>query len=71
MTHHFWFGDKKFSSSEPRLMMGQIKKIANVASMYQAYEEHTNGDIPLGDGEAVDLTKEPHFWAAPPATMFG
>jgi hypothetical protein len=38
--------------------------------MYQLHEERDGRDIYYGDGEAVDLTREPHFFSVPPASYF-
>lgn len=51
--------------------MAEIKALANSTPGYIAFREREGGDLPIGEGEAVDMLGEPHFWAAPPATMFG
>lgn len=69
--HYFWFSAQRFRTREPSLTMAEIKKLAGCSPEYCVYEEREGGDIPRGDGESADLTREPHFWAAPPATIWG
>jgi hypothetical protein len=69
--HYFWFDAKRYTTMEPSMSMSEVKRLAGTSPMYQAYEERNGGDIPWGDAQSVDLTHEPHFYAAPPATMFG
>ncbi len=69
--HYFWFNAKKYRTMEPSMPMVDLKRLANVPYEYQAFEEREGGDVYFGDSEAVDLTQGSHFWAAPPATMFG
>lgn len=69
--HYFWFDARKHRTMSPSMLMADVKRLADISPGYQAYEERDGCDIPWGDGMSVDLTHEPHFWAAPPATMFG
>lgn len=70
--HYLWFAARKFRTMEPSMTVAEIKKLVNAASGYQFFKERPGqDDLAVGDSESVDLTCEPHFWAAPPATMFG
>lgn len=69
--HVWWFNARKFQTAEPSMTVGEIKKLANESYSYQFYEEREGEQTYYGDSEAVDLTQRPHFYAVPPATMFG
>jgi hypothetical protein len=70
--HYFWFDARKFRTVDPSLTMGEIKKLAEVDPTYQAYQEKVEGGaVPWSDGQSIDLTRTPHFFAVPPATAMG
>ena len=70
--HHFWFNAKKHLTMEPSMTIADIKKMVDAVPGYQVFRERPGDtDLGIGDSESVDLTNEPHFWAAPPATMWG
>jgi hypothetical protein len=69
--HTFWFDAKQFTVMEPSMTIAELKKLANTNAGYQFYEEREGGDVPWSDGQSVDLTQRPHFYAVPPATMRG
>lgn len=71
--HYFWFDGLRFKSDKPSATIAELKAMTGLGIAYQTFLE-VIGDGPdrgVGDGEAVDLTHEPHFYAIPPATMFG
>lgn len=70
-VYPFWFDGRKFETDKPRMTMAELKALTGATPGYHAYREREGGDLPIGEGEAVDMAGEPHFWAAPPATMFG
>lgn len=54
------------------MIVADIKRLANANPGYQCFQEREGEpDLALYDSQSVDLTREPHFWAAPPATMSG
>ena len=69
--HTWWFNAKKFQTAEPSMTVGEIKKLADESYGYQFFEERAGEQIYFGDSEAIDLTRAPHFFAVPPATMRG
>ncbi len=70
--HYFWFDAQRFKSEKPSAMIKELKLIANISPGNQAFLEVPGAtDRAIGDSENVDLTREPHLWAAPPATMLG
>jgi hypothetical protein len=69
--HYFWCDGRKFRTMEPSMTGARIKALANASSGYQMFREQEGGDIPVSDGVAEDLTREPHFYAVPPATIWG
>ena len=66
--HYFWFDAKKFKSMEPSTTMAKIKALVGASALYPVCEEIGGKQVWRGDGEAVDLTHAPHFFAVPPAT---
>lgn len=66
--HTFWFGARRFQTMEPSMTIAEIARMANASLSYQIFEEREGGDIGRTHGEAVDLTRQPHFYAVPPAT---
>lgn len=69
--HYFWFNAQKYRTMSPSMEMSDVKRLANAGPLYQVFEERDGKDIYHSDSMNVDLTREPHFWAIPPATMFG
>lgn len=69
--HYFWLDARKYRTEEPSLTGGAIKALGGSSAWYQLYQEQDGGDIAIGDGVAVSVVGEPHFWCAPPATMLG
>jgi hypothetical protein len=74
--HYFWFDARRFKSSEPSMKIGEIVTLVGASPSYLVYEDRNGGrpgpsdDVGRGAGEWVDLTREPHFFAVPPATAF-
>lgn len=69
--HYFWIDAKKIRTMEPSLTGGAIKRLADTAPIYQLFLEKADGkSVAIADDTAVDLTREPHLWAAPYATTF-
>ena len=66
--HYFWFDCRQFRTMEPSMTMGDIRKLVDAPTFYPVFEDRDGEEIPWGDGVAVDLTREPHFFAIPPAT---
>jgi len=69
--HVFFFDGRKYSTDRPSMMVWELKKFVMCTSTYQLYEEREGDptDKARFDGEAVDLTRRPHFFNVPPATM--
>lgn len=54
------------------MTVAEIKRMASCSPGYQFFQERDlEPDLGVGDAQSVDLTREPHFFAVPPATMFG
>jgi hypothetical protein len=68
--HYFWFDARKFKTDKPSDTISAIKAVAGASPLYQVFEERDGGDLAWGDGQSVDLTHFPHFYAVPPATMW-
>lgn len=52
------------------MTVADIKKLVCASPDYLFFQERQDQpDHGFGDSESVDLTREPHFWAAPAATM--
>lgn len=70
--HYFWVDAKKYRTMEPSMTVAEIKRMASCSPGYQFFQERDlEPDLGVGDAQSVDLTREPHFFAVPPATMFG
>lgn len=68
--HYFWMDGRRFRTIEPSMTGAQIKHLTNAPS-YPMFRDDGKGsyDFPVGDGVAVSLIGEPHFYCAPPATI--
>lgn len=69
--HVWWFNAQQFQTMEPSMTAAEIKRLADTSSGYQFFEERDGKCTYYSDGQAVDLTNRPHFFAVPPATMRG
>jgi len=70
--HEWWFNGQKFCTMAPSMTVIEIKALADSSSGYHFFQEREGAPaIYYSDGESVDLTQRPHFFAVPPATMFG
>jgi hypothetical protein len=69
--HYFWLDGMRYRSTEPSMRMAEIKALTKCAAIYQVYQKDKHGgdNIARDDGDSIDLTQEPHFFAVPPATM--
>lgn len=67
--HYFWFAARKFRTMEPSMLVSDLKKLVDAAPNEPVFEDRDDKLIPWGDGVCVDLTREPHFTAIPPATI--
>lgn len=67
----FWFNMRRFTLENPRAQIAELKRMANATPNYHTYRDMfgKGRDIGFGEGEAVDLAGEPHFYTVPPATM--
>lgn len=72
MPYDFWFNMRRFTSEKPRATIAELKAMANATPNYDTYKDMfgKGRDVAFGEGEAVDLTEEPHFYTVPPATMY-
>jgi len=71
--HYFWFNAQRYMTMQPSMQVARLIALVDTTPSYQLYLESKDNspDIALGHGEAVDLTQEPHFYAVPPATIWG
>jgi hypothetical protein len=69
-VYEFWFGMRKYTTTRPRLTVGEMMKMANASPLNQVYQDKFGDgpDVPFGHGEAVDVTSVPHFYCVPAAT---
>lgn len=70
----FWVNARRYESTETALTGAQIKLFGDVNQGYQLFvvQEGEEPDKGVCDGEAIRIDgRVLHFWAAPPATMFG
>jgi hypothetical protein len=67
----FWHDGREFETRRPSMMVLELKQLVKCTPTYQLFEEREGHDVAQGDGVAVDLTHEPHFFSIPPATMCG
>lgn len=68
----FWFDMRKYKTRLPSMTVGELVKIADASLYNQVFQDlFGNGpDVPLSHSISVDLTREPHFYSVPPATMY-
>lgn len=69
--HYFWFNARKHRTMKPSMTAADLKRLAHADQTYPVFEEREGGDIAYGDSIAIDLTREPHFYAVPYATTIG
>lgn len=73
--HYFWFSAQRFRTHEPSMTVCDVKQLVNCSSSYQFFQDRNGGQpgtqdlVYFSDDQSVDLTREPHFSAVPPATM--
>src|ERR1019366_3032074 len=69
--HEFWFDMRKYKTSAPSMTIGELVKMVDASTINQVFEDMLGAspDVPLSHNMAVDLTREPHFYCVPPATM--
>jgi len=65
----FWFHGEAYYTDHPSMLVLEILRVVNCSAAYQFWEERLDGDIPLSHANAVDLRREPRFYAVPPATF--
>ena len=68
----FWFDMRKYKTPAPSMTVGELVKMVDASIMNMVFRDMFGAgpDVPLGHGESVDLTREPHFYCVPPATMY-
>lgn len=71
-VYPFYVDAKRYETDQESLNGADIKRIAEIPSTYQLFEEE-EGDQPdkqISDTEAVSMSgKVKHFYAVPPATF--
>lgn len=65
--HYFWFNGIRLRTEEPSMSIAAIKGLTQTGNFYTVFEKRDGGDIDYGDGDTIDLTREPHLWSVPPA----
>jgi hypothetical protein len=68
--HVFYHDARRFETLKPSMMVVELKKLVRCSVVYLLHEERDGREIFYSDGQAVDLTREPHFFSVPPATYF-
>lgn len=69
--HYFWFDACEYRTEEPSMTGSEIVKMCRGASTvgYDLVEDRDGKWIYRSGGEAIDLTRRPHFWFVPYATI--
>lgn len=65
----FFYEGKPFTTPKPSMLVGELLTLVQGNAMYQFYEEREGEMFPLSHGNAVDVTRCPHFFVVPPATF--
>jgi hypothetical protein len=65
---YFWHDARRFATASPSMLVGELKQLVGCTVTYPFHEERDGKEIYYSDGQAVDLTREPHFFSVPPAT---
>lgn len=65
----FWHDARRFTTHHPSMLVADLKHLVGCTVSYHLYQELDGKNIPFNDGNAVDLTREPHFYSLPPATF--
>ena len=67
----FYMDGQLYTWDKPSELVGTLRKRFAPGSLTYTFYEDRNGEmIPFSAGNAVDLTRFPHFCNVPPATMF-
>ena len=66
--YDWWCNDKKYRTPEPSMSGAKVMAIAGVDTGYHFVEERDGKRIEHSWSEAIDLTREPHFYTFPPST---
>lgn len=67
--HTFFHDARGYTTDRPSMTVTELKGLILCTATYQLHEERDGKDIYYSDGEAVDLTRTPHFFSVPPATF--
>lgn len=69
--HYFWFNARRYCTAYPSILVSELKKLVGASPIHPVIQTiDGRPDIWYGDGVAVDLTREPHFFTVPSATMY-
>lgn len=63
--------DKHYSVDEPEMTGAQLKALAGINPAYQLFREvhGTGDDLPVGDGQEVELHSGLKFYDVPPGNL--
>lgn len=66
----FWLDGRPCFADKPSMLAGDLLKAFDGDIFGHFYQDLGNGPFghPIGHGQAVDLTSEPHFYVLLPAT---
>jgi hypothetical protein len=67
--HTFFHDARGYTTDRPSMMVAELKAMVLCTPTYQLHEERDGKAYYYSDGEAVDLTRRPHFYSVPPATF--
>lgn len=65
----FYYNGLPFYTAQPSMLVWELLGLVGGNPMYEFSESRDGGKHSFNHGNAVDLTREPHFFAIPPATF--
>lgn len=64
----FYHDERRYYTDRPSMQVTEVRRLVDSSPLYQFLVDQGGIDVALNDGQAVDLTREPHFYSVPPAT---
>jgi hypothetical protein len=64
-----FIGTVEYTVTTPGLSGAQIKTLGEIPSDYQLFLEQPGDDLPIQDGNSINLTSGMHFYGLPAATF--
>jgi hypothetical protein len=66
--HVFFYDAKEYRTEKPSMLVAELLQLVGGNPMYYFHEDRGGKQIDYSQGQAVDLTRRPHFFSVPPAT---